>query len=85
MPVMNGPSAAKEIRAKGFDVFIVRITGNVLPDDVAYFRSCVANAISPKPFKLATLRISGPNRHNICGYVANQVSCILAFDTLPLL
>jgi len=55
MPVMNGPSAAEEIRARGFDIFIVGITGNVLPDDVSYFRSCGANAILPKPFKLATL------------------------------
>ena len=55
MPVMNGPSAAKEIRARGFDTFIVGITGNMLPDDVVHFRSCGANAVLPKPFKMSEL------------------------------
>ena len=55
MPVMNGPTAAKEIRALGSDVFIVAITGNMLPEDVAYFRSCGADAVLPKPFKMNEL------------------------------
>ena len=55
MPVMNGPTAAKEIRAIGFDVFIVGVTGNMLADDVAYFRSCGANTLLGKPFKIASL------------------------------
>jgi signal transduction histidine kinase/CheY-like chemotaxis protein len=55
MPVMNGPSAAKEIRAIGCDVFIVGVTGNMLADDVAYFRSCGANTLLGKPFKIASL------------------------------
>lgn len=58
MPVMNGPSAAKEIRQLGFDVSIVGITGNVLPDDIAYFKSCGANDVLPKPIKMAALDAS---------------------------
>ena len=55
MPVMNGPSAAKAIRNMGCDVFIVGVTGNLLPDDVAFFRSSGANTVLPKPFQMADL------------------------------
>jgi signal transduction histidine kinase/CheY-like chemotaxis protein len=55
MPVMRGPEAAKELRRVGSDVYIVGITGNMLPEDVAYFKSCGANAVLPKPFKIAEL------------------------------
>lgn len=55
MPVMNGPTAAVEIRAMGGDAFIVGITGNILPDDVSYFKACGANAVLPKPFQMSDL------------------------------
>jgi CheY-like chemotaxis protein len=55
MPVMNGPTAAEEMRRAGSDVFIVGITGNMLPEDVSFFISCGANAVLPKPFKLSDL------------------------------
>ena len=55
MPVMNGPTAAEHMRAMGSDVFIVGITGNLLPEDVANFRNCGANSVLPKPFKLNDL------------------------------
>ena len=55
MPVMNGPTAAKEIRAMGCDVFIVGVTGNMLAEDVTFFRSCGLNALLGKPFKIASL------------------------------
>jgi signal transduction histidine kinase/CheY-like chemotaxis protein len=55
MPVMTGPEAARAIRQAGSDVHIVGVTGNVLPDDVAYFVSCGANAVLPKPVKLSDL------------------------------
>jgi CheY-like chemotaxis protein len=55
MQVMNGPEAAKCIRAAGSDVYIVGVTGNVLPEDVHKFVSCGANAVLPKPIKLADL------------------------------
>jgi CheY-like chemotaxis protein len=55
MPIMNGPQAAKEMRALGCDSFIVGITGNVMAEDVTFFKACGANAVLPKPFKLSEL------------------------------
>jgi signal transduction histidine kinase/CheY-like chemotaxis protein len=55
MPVMTGPEAARAIRQAGSDVHIVGVTGNVLPEDVAFFISCGANAVLPKPVKLSDL------------------------------
>jgi CheY-like chemotaxis protein len=55
MPVMNGPTASKEIRALGCDSCIVGITGNVLPEDIDHFRRCGANAVFPKPFQIEAL------------------------------
>lgn len=56
MPVMNGPTAAKEVREKlGSDVFIAGITGNMLSEDVGHFRDMGANAVLPKPFKMSSL------------------------------
>lgn len=52
---MNGPSAVQEIRRMGCDAFIIGITGNMLPDDVAFFKSCGANAVLGKPVKVADL------------------------------
>jgi signal transduction histidine kinase/CheY-like chemotaxis protein len=55
MPVMDGPTASKEINALGCDSLIVGITGNVLPDDVLHFKACGASAVLPKPLNLAAL------------------------------
>merc|ERR1711935_285389 len=55
MPVMIGPVAAKEIRNLGSDVFIIGVTGNLMPEDVAYFRQCGSNAVLPKPFRINEL------------------------------
>jgi len=56
MPVMNGPTAAREIRAIGIDQsFIVGITGNLMDEDVEHFKKCGANAVLPKPFKVQDL------------------------------
>jgi CheY-like chemotaxis protein len=55
MPVMDGPTAAEHMREMGSDVFIVGITGNLLPEDVAHFKEKGANAVLPKPFKLSDL------------------------------
>jgi signal transduction histidine kinase len=55
MPVMNGPTAAKEMRAMGLDVFIVGVTGNMMAEDIAYYRSCGADAVLGKPIKIASL------------------------------
>lgn len=59
MPIMNGPTAAKEIRKNGFKKLnIVGITGNVLPEDVKYFKSCGANDVRAKPVKIADINKS---------------------------
>ena len=55
MPVMDGPTAAEHIRDMGSDVFIMGITGNLLPEDVAIFKEKGANFVLPKPFKLSEL------------------------------
>ena len=55
MPEMNGPDACKEMRSLGCDSFIVGVTGNVMAEDVALFKSCGANGVLPKPFKLVEL------------------------------
>lgn len=55
MPVMIGPVAAKEIRNFGSDVFIVGVTGNLMSEDVSYFRECGSNAVLPKPFRINEL------------------------------
>jgi CheY-like chemotaxis protein len=52
---MDGPTACKRIRELGSDVFIVGITGNVLPEDVAYFKSCGANDVLSKPVRLSDI------------------------------
>jgi len=55
MPVMDGPTATKVLRALGCNCLIVGITGNVLPEDVAYFKSCGADAVLPKALKWSDL------------------------------
>jgi len=55
MPVMIGPVAAREIRKLGSDVFIIGVTGNLMPEDVSFFRECGSNAVLPKPFRMNEL------------------------------
>jgi CheY-like chemotaxis protein len=56
MPVMDGPTASKEIRAlEGCDSLIVGVTGNALPEDIARLRSCGAKAVLIKPFQIEAL------------------------------
>jgi len=55
MPRLNGPDATRQLRESGVDVFIVGITGNMLPEDVATFKNSGADAVLPKPFKLNEL------------------------------
>jgi CheY-like chemotaxis protein len=52
MPVMNGPSATARLRELGCACLIVGVTGNVLPQDVAYFIAQGAEAVLPKPVVL---------------------------------
>lgn len=55
MPELSGPEAAKAIRDLGFDVNIIGVTGNVLPDDVAHFISQGANEVVFKPVNVEEL------------------------------
>ena len=56
MPIMDGPTASKVIRCDlGCDAFIVGTTGNVLPEDVKYFKSCGVNNVLGKPFQIKEL------------------------------
>jgi CheY-like chemotaxis protein len=55
MPVLNGPTAAKEMRKLGFDALIVGVTGNLMREDVEYFKEYGANEVLPKPFKMKDL------------------------------
>jgi CheY-like chemotaxis protein len=55
MPVMDGPTASKEIVALGCDSLIVGVTGNALPEDIARLRSSGAKAVLIKPFQIEAL------------------------------
>ncbi|CAB9511692.1 Hybrid signal transduction histidine kinase K [Seminavis robusta] len=55
MPVLNGPDATKVIRSHGCDAFIVGVTGNVLLEDVNYFKSKGADHVLAKPLKVTEL------------------------------
>lgn len=55
MPVMDGPTAVEHMRAFGCDAFVVGVTGNVLPEDIALFKSKGANAVLAKPFRIQEL------------------------------
>jgi len=56
MPVMNGPTATKKLRELGCTCLIVGVTGNVLPDQVASFKSHGADAVLPKPLVMEDLQ-----------------------------
>lgn len=55
MPVMNGPDATKHLRDRGCNATIIGVTGNVLAEDVSYFKSHGADHVLPKPVKLLLL------------------------------
>ncbi len=53
MPVMNGPTAAKVLRDMGCTVPVLGVTGNLLPEDVKYYKEQGANDVFGKPLNLA--------------------------------
>lgn len=55
MPVMNGPDATRALRSNGYIFPIIGVTGNVLPEDKAYFIESGADFVLPKPLNLDTL------------------------------
>jgi CheY-like chemotaxis protein len=55
MPIMNGPSAARHLRESGCNLLIIGVTGNVLPEDKAYFLDHGANVVLTKPLSISDL------------------------------
>lgn len=55
MPVMKGPDAARLLRAYGCDAAIFGVTGNVLQEDVNYFKEQGADAVLSKPVNIQLL------------------------------
>lgn len=52
MPFMTGPEATRELRKLGFNLPIVGVTGNVMPEDVAEFVSAGVDKVMGKPFQM---------------------------------
>ena len=52
---MNGPDAATKIKQLCPETNIVGITGNMLSEDVALFKSSGADEVMAKPFKIHIL------------------------------
>ena len=52
MPVMDGPTAAHLMREIGFRGMILGVTGNMLPEDITYFRTQGANEVLAKPLNI---------------------------------
>jgi len=55
MPIMDGPTATKELRAFGYKGIIIGVTGNALPRDVELFLNAGATCVLTKPFRLEEL------------------------------
>lgn len=57
MPNMNGPEAAREIRNIGCQSCMLGITGNVLPNDVHFFKECGVAEVLGKPIRIEDLEM----------------------------
>jgi len=55
MPVMDGPSASREIRSAGYKGLVLGITGDVLPADIEHFQKCGADRVLAKPIDIPAL------------------------------
>ena len=55
MPNMDGPTAASRLRELGWEGLIIGVSGNVLKEDVQYYKSMGANAVLPKPLNMTDL------------------------------
>ncbi|MDX1907030.1 MAG: two-component regulator propeller domain-containing protein [Bacteroidia bacterium] len=56
MPVMDGVTATRLIRAAGHTLPIIGLSASILPDDVRLMKEAGMNACVPKPFKPDMLR-----------------------------
>ena len=55
MPVMDGPSATRQLRENHLEIPIIGVTGNVLPEDREFFLKQGANAVLAKPVNIDDL------------------------------
>jgi CheY-like chemotaxis protein len=55
MPLLTGPEATKEIRQMGFKGTILGVTGNVLSEDVDFFKEQGADDVLGKPISMDRL------------------------------
>ena len=53
---MDGPSAARALRALRFDGPIIGVTGNVIPSDVEFFVARGATAVFGKPMRMDKMK-----------------------------
>jgi len=53
--VMSGPTATRVLRKKGYKTLVFGLTGNVLSEDVEFFKSMGADEVIGKPLKMAVL------------------------------
>jgi CheY-like chemotaxis protein len=52
LPIVDGPTTAKQIREKGYKGLIFGVTGNALQSDIDYFISQGANTVLTKPLDM---------------------------------
>ena len=55
MPIMDGPTAAREMRALGFKGLIIGVTGNALIADIDQYIASGADKVLPKPIDVFAL------------------------------
>lgn len=55
MPVLNGPKCVSELRKRGIETIIIGITGNVLPDEINYFKQQGVDDVLLKPINYNVL------------------------------
>ena len=65
MPVMNGPTATKKLRELGCKCLIVGVTGNLLPEDVDYFKAQGADAVLGKPLNIKRFEEILQGKHEV--------------------
>mmetsp|Transcript_13721 Transcript_13721/g.38622 ORF Transcript_13721/g.38622 Transcript_13721/m.38622 type:complete len:482 (+) Transcript_13721:452-1897(+) len=87
MPTMNGPEAVHNIREYGCDVFVIGVTGNIMVEDVNYFKQCGANLVLRKPFRVKEFEalVQQSLKHDDRGRVVEKMSGELVLITLGLM
>ena len=66
MPIMDGPTATKQIRALGYRGVIIGVTGNALPDDISTFLASGADVVMTKPINIETFIQHYHGKHTFC-------------------